>query len=182
MKAWLKRLLRLFDGKSVFVEEVWRDAQAEALTISPVDLQRLLTAVNVATYNNFSHKTDSSAVILETRIATVDDFVVQLTIVNETLQNCEFMRNFERLMPSLDLVSLYDFLVSNEGYAIPLKTAIERSMSAVSSYLMALDWFLLTGDDRRYVYYTEKTELIRYHLREVMLSLIAVSDQVKSMQ
>lgn len=181
MKATLRKIKRYFDVKCAAADDVWARRSAGTLTSSPEHLHLVLGALSYATFNQYQPRIDGKSVILETRIKNIDDFMVQLNVVNAAMEKGGAQDDWDRLQESVKLVSLYDFLVSNEGFVIPLYSAVKRSTIPVVRYLTAIDGWMV-HDEQQYQYQLDKTELMRYHLLEVMLAMMAESDQVKSMQ
>lgn len=181
MKATLKKIRRYFDVKCAAVDAVWERRAAGTLTASPEHLHLVLAALSHATFYQYQPRTDGKSVLLETRLRNIDDFLLQLHIVNDALEKGGAQDDWERMSESITLVSLYDFLVTNEGYSIPLQKAATRSTIPVIRYLTTLDCWMVQ-DEAQHQYQLDKTELMRYHLLEVMLAMMAECDQVKSKQ
>lgn len=180
MKAFLKQLRRYFDRRCAVVDDVWGRYNAGTLTTSHPDVYLVLTALTYATYDQFKHRVDGKNILLETRIKNVDDYLLQLNIVNQALQDGKPPSDWSHLLDSQIRVSLYDFLVSNEGYVIPLTAAVKRSIIPTIRYLVTIDELIL-DESPQLQFQLDKTEMMRVHLLEVMLAFLSQSDQVKSM-
>lgn len=176
---WFRQIRRFFDKRCAVIDEVLELAGAEKLTTSIEHLNVLAIALQSATFENFHHIRDGKSVLLETRLTTIDDFLLQLNIVNNAIEKKGPLNDWSRIKPAIEVVSLYDFLVSNEGFVVYLQAAIKRSVPSIFSYIQLMSEGYYQSQQME-EYQVIHTELMRYHLKEVMLAIVTVSDQSKS--
>lgn len=180
---WLKQKLLHYSKSADNLREIQRLLKSQSDDLLDGSMTRLIESVRMLTWDNGA-EVRALKVLLACKLPNVDQLVVALTVAVKDIDEDETYQWSKGLEwnPVITLgAPLSTFMTTQYGTRIPYSVVVERLANVLTSLLSRIAAFYEADQTRFRYYYYHVEDLLKFS-RQVLNTLVEVSDQHHMLQ